>query len=204
MDINDMNQRIPEFGAIVATVLLLLAAPSFALPCNPCTTCDDPRPEDTLICGCESPLEPGMLICSSAAANVGESFTIPISVHAISTIDALTVDMTFPANLIRYDSTSAGALTAPWTAFDGNEHPNGGLVRFTGFEIGPDAILPDTVGELALLHFTVLAAGCGPLCFDAVYDDLQDYEVCTAMTGPVASVEPTISSTWGLVKGMYR
>ncbi|MBZ0270129.1 cohesin domain-containing protein [bacterium] len=204
MDFNDMNKRISGFGANVAALLLLLAAPSFAFNCNPCTSCNDPRPEDTLICGCTDPLQQGEVACTTIAANVGESITIPISVHTLAEISAMGVDMTFPMELLQYDSTSAGDLTADFDFFGGSLHPNGGLVRLGGFEIGEDNIPPDTIGTLGYFHFTVIAPGCGSFCIVSLFDDIASYDPCTAGGGGTPVPDGVETRSWGSVKAIYR
>jgi len=205
MDLNDMNKRFSAFGATVAALLLLLAAPSFAFNCpTSCPTCNDPRPEDTLICGCTDPLLPGEVACVSVAANVGESIAIPITIHTIGEISAMGVDMTFPMELLQYDSTTAGSLTVGFDFLGGSEHPNGGLVRLGGFEIGNDNIPPDSVGELGYHYFTVIAPGCGSLCIVALFDDIASYDPCTANGIGTPAPEGVETRSWGSVKAIYR
>jgi hypothetical protein len=205
MDLIEMNKRIPGLGAIVATALLLLVAPSFAFNCpSTCPTCDDPRPEDTLICGCTGPLEQGMVQCVSLAANVGESITLPVNIHTISEISAMGADITFPMEVLRYDSTSAGDLTADYDFFGASLHPSGNLVRIGGFEIGDDNIPPDTIGQLANIHFTVIAPGCGSFCIVTLFDDIASYDPCTSTTTGTPVPEGVETSTWGQVKSIYR
>lgn len=205
MDLNDMNKRISGFGAIVATALFLLVAPSFAFNCpSTCPQCDDPRPEDTLICGCTGPLEAGMVECVSLAADVGETVTLPVSIHTISEISAMGLDITFPMAVLQYDSTTVGDLTVDYDFFGGNEHPAGGLVRVGGFEVGNDNIPPGSIGQLANIHFTVIAPGCGSFCIVALFDDIASYDPCTAATASTPAPEGVETSTWGHVKSFYR
>lgn len=205
MDLIDMNKRISGFGAIVATALLLLVAPSFAFNCpSTCPECDLPRAEDTLICGCTGPLEAGMVECVSLAADVGEMITLPVRIHTTSEISAMGLDITFPMDVLAYVSTTPGDLTADYDFFGANLHPSGNLVRVGGFEVGNDNIPPDTIGVLAYVNFNVIAAGCGSFCIVALFDDIASYDPCTAATASTPAPEGVETSTWGHVKSFYR
>jgi hypothetical protein len=192
-----------ELVTMILAVGLAPAPPeALAVECIPCPECDAPRAEDTMICGCfES--SPGVIGSTTALADVGAGISIPIQISTNSAIDAFTLDFEFPRTLLRYDSTSVGDLTAGFDFFGANDHPELPLVRVGGFDPGGDTIPSGVVGDLAILHFTVIASGCASTCPVTLLDDVSDYLPC--FPGVTSTHEPTILlSPWGRIKSAYR
>jgi hypothetical protein len=200
---SELRAGVGRLLSAAPLILVLGILPCTRAPanCGACEECGVTREEDTLVCNCFDG-DPGEVGCDALLADVGQSVAVAVSVATTSEIDAFSVDLEFPSELVRYDSSSAGDLTQDFDFFDTSLSPQTSTVRMGGFEVGDDAIVSGMIGGLAILHFTVLAPGCDAFCLVNLRDDLELYSVCQrAMT---ATSGTDSRASWGRVKLLYR
>jgi hypothetical protein len=163
---------------LVAAILALMGLVMFEFPalaeCGVCSECDGV--EDAAVCGCPGAAS-GEVGVRSLQANVGESVAIPVWIGTTGPIAALGLDVEFPADMLQFDTAIRGNLTEDFQIFGANEHPNGGLVRLGAFA---GEIPAGVTGELAVLQFTVVGAGCETICVAELFDDLESYDACSS------------------------
>jgi hypothetical protein len=140
-----------------------------------------------------------------ALGNVDATVSVPITIHTITSLNTFAVDLDFPSDLIRYDSTAVGNLAIAFDNFSANLHPNGHLLRVAGWETGPDSIPAGTTGELAVHYFTIIDTGCDTMCIDALWDGIDEsegYHAC--VFGAVSVADASTPASWGRIKSWYR
>ena len=191
-----MRRSVKFLVGFMATIWL--ASPGAAVECGTCADCA--QPEDTKVCGC-SITGSGEVGVGTAVGDIGEIVSMPVSIIANSEIDAFTIDLQFPNTTLRYDSTKAGPLAADFAFFAASPVGGGIAVRFGGFG-GTASIESGESGDLAILYFTVIEAGCGEFCILNLLDDLVSYTPCG---GGGSTSAPAVSvSSWGHLKSQYR
>jgi hypothetical protein len=192
--------RVQSSLLMGAAGLVMTVGSVRAEDCVACTDCEVPRPEDTLMCGCDA-FETGEIGIGSLVGNVNETVAVPITITTHSVIDAFTIDLRFPEGLVEFASISTtGTLVADWTFVAGNAFPNG--VRVGGF--GGAAEIPSGVsGTLVILNLTVSGQGCDGFCFLSLLDDVKGYTTC-ASSAISAPGDDRVTASWGRVKSAYR
>jgi hypothetical protein len=112
--------------------------------------------------------------------DIGDSLEVPVRVRTLAVIDDFGLDLTFPNLLVRYDTTTVGAHTQGFDLFGGDLQSGNTTVRIGGIEAGEDTISSEAFAEIAIVHFTVIAAGCDAFALGPLYDDLFGYSECSA------------------------
>jgi hypothetical protein len=196
---------IHRLGLLLAAIATTWPGASHAAACGSCSECANPRAEDTLICGCfES--TPGQVGFSQVLGDSGATVAVPLFIETITSFDTFGVDLDFPAELLRYDSTRVGGLAVDFDVFGANLHPNGHILRVAGWEQGQDDIPAGMTGELAVHYFTIVGVGCGTMCIDALWDGVDEtegYSACTLTDGTSVD-DPIEAASWGRVKAFYQ
>ncbi len=152
---------------------------------------------DLVVEGCNV-MEPGEVGVREALGNVGEFVQVPITVNTTSAIEAFTVDLVIPTDLLVFVDALPGDLTAGFSILDGDFNEETGKVRIGGFGLTP--IPAGVAGRLAVVVFEVVAAGTGAFATDRLADGLSGYVSCEDVHG-TTRITPT---EWGKVKALYR
>lgn len=154
---------------------------------------------DLVIEGCNYRL-PGEIGVREAAADVGQTVEVAITVNAITAIDSFLLELDVPPGVLSYVRTDRGELTQSFWLLDGNWFEATNQVRIVGFGDSP---IPDgSVGRLAVVVFEVVAPGAGAFGTSGLEDDLRSgaYVSCED-EHPTTRILP---SEWGRVKALYR
>jgi len=142
-----MVQKIscPGFVLFITIILLL------PLNCKKQSTSPDPLPP--------SLANEISISCSPSSGGKGTTVSVTISIKGnLEEIKAFGLELTFDANVFKYQSTITGSLTGSWAFVDGNEVNAGNLV-VGGFMGSGTPIAIDSQGSLAIVKFEVIYAG---------------------------------------------
>jgi hypothetical protein len=193
---------------LASFTLMLDPLPSFASGCGTCSECATPRTEDTLVCGCfnNGSGEVGFgqsINGESILGDIGEVVTVSVFIHTIGSVAAWGLDVAYPTNVLQYQSAARGNLTATFGIFGANLLPSG-VVRIGAFA---GQIPAGSSGALATISFTIIGAGCAPLCVDGLFDDISvanGYSACLNPGGGVSAGDAMQRGSWGYVKALYE
>ena len=131
----------------------------------------------TVINGC-SISSAGRVGIGNGTGELGDQVIVPISLYTNSIVPNMLIDITFPANLLRWDYTSRGELVTDFDFFGGAKHPSLPLVRTVVNEFGQDRIEENTQGNVAYLHFTVIGKGVDRFQIAGLGLGLSQYKAC--------------------------
>ncbi|HPQ41893.1 MAG TPA: hypothetical protein PLV45_16110, partial [bacterium] len=120
------------------------------------------------------------LICEDASGCDTDTVTISVLFSNPTTeVDAVTITMSFPDDILDFDSCAAGTVVPPggWILFDCND-PSPNVLTIAGFAIDP--IPTGSSGILVYLNFTVNCPTCvegqtGLLDFTLLEDDVSGF-----------------------------
>lgn len=119
-------------------------------------------------------------------------------------VDAFTLDLEYPVDMLDYVSCTEGALNPTWIMFDCNETTSG-VIRALAFAFG-ESIPAGSSGSLVVFTFTVNCPDCinnqtGTLSLTTLMDDIETFTAtpgiftyyCEVAT-PTATLSPTTTS----------
>lgn len=148
--------------------------------------------------GCDQRLA-GEVGVGSLVGSVGQQIAVPVSLHAVTVVDAFTLDVDLPAAGLSFVRADGGTLFSGWAFFGGHYIASGNLVRIVAAD-NTWPIAAGSVGTVASLVFQVTAAGAGEFGTSNLQDDLAGYVSCEDAHG-TSAVE---AGSWGRVKAGYR
>jgi hypothetical protein len=154
---------------------------------------------DTTILGCNEG-NPGEIGVRELVADVGDTVRVAVTIHTTNPVDAFSLDVAFPTDLLAYVSIEGGELTSGFGWLVGTFHAEDGAVRISGFDIDP--IASGAYGRLAWISFEVLAPGDGEFSSSNYIDDIRSalgYVSCESAHTPTSVEE----SSWGRLKAAY-
>jgi hypothetical protein len=154
---------------------------------------------DTTIFGCNEG-KPGEIGVRELVADVGDTVRVAVTIHTTNPVDAFSLDVAFPTDLLAYVSIERGELTSGFSWLDGTYRAADGAVRVSGFDL--DAIASGAYGRLAWISFEVLAPGDGEFSSSNYIDDIRSalgYVSCESAHTPTSVEE----SSWGRLKAAY-
>jgi Cohesin domain len=157
------------------------------------------RAQDLRVAGCDQ-RQAGEVGVGSTQGSVGQTVSVPVSVHAVTPLDAFTVDVDLPPDVLTYVRTDPGTLTGGGYWVNGNHFTSPNRVRIVGIAGTEPPIAAGSVGTLAVLVFQVAAAGAGEFGTSRLQDDLLGYVSCEDAHGTSA----TEAVPWGRMKAAYR
>lgn len=156
------------------------------------------RAQDLVVSGCDQ-REAGEIGVGSLQGSIGQQIAVPVSLHAVTVVDAFTLDVDLPAAGLAFVRIEPGTLFSGWTFFGGHYIGSGNLVRIVAAD-NTQPIAAGSVGTVAFLVFEVTAAGAGEFGTSNLQDDLVGYVSCEDAHG-TSAVE---AASWGHVKAGYR
>ena len=179
---------------------LVVVDAGHATPCAPGADCSNPRAEDTMVPGSDV-YGPGTLGIDTLVGDVGQTVTVTVPIITNSRIDAFTIDLMYPTELVTLEDVSPGDLVQDFYGFLWSGFPGG--VRFGGYG-GNAYVASGESGTLAVLTFHVDAPGCRSFCFLNLLDNLDAYSACAMCSAEPPDPEPTTPMSWGMLKSSYR
>jgi len=157
------------------------------------------RAQDLVVSGCDE-RQPGEVGVGSLQASIGQTVAVPVSLHAVTNIEAFLLQVDFPPGVLSYVRTDPGNLIGTGDWLNGNLFPADHYVRIAGITASGSPIPAGASGTLATVVFQVTAAGVGEFGTSNLADQLLGYVSCEDAHG-TSAVAP---SPWGRVKAAYR
>ncbi|MBZ0267594.1 hypothetical protein K8I85_05520 [bacterium] len=149
--------------------------------------------------GCDQ-RQPGEVGVGSLQGSIGQTLSVPVSLHAVTSIEAFLLRVDFPPGVLTYVRTDPGNLIGVGDWLNGNLFPADNYVKIVGITASGTPIPAGESGTLATLVFQVAAAGVGEFGTSELGDELVGYVSCEDAHG-TSAVSPL---AWGRVKAAYR